>query len=130
MALSVIDSGCIVFCREGAAVFAVKDRALSPLFGGGLCPGMGFHFEHIARDEFPSVCAVLSVDAGAAGRFSYDYFFMPDSPADAGALSLLCARGECEVWFSGGETVACFSVSFDREEAGKIERARALAAGG
>ena len=128
MAFSMIDSGCIVLRSGGAAVFAVKDPALALLLEGGFEPGISFRFEHIARDEFPSVCAVLFVDAAARGRFSYDYFFMPDSPADTEALSLLCAAGGGEVWFSaGGVPEARFSVSFDRGEAGQIERARALA---
>ena len=131
MAFSVIDSGCLVVRHGGGAVFAVKDPALALLFGDGFEPGISFHFEHIARDEFPSVCAVLVVDAGASGRFSYDYFFMPDSPADTGALSVLCDGGGAEVWFSGGgDPQARFSVSFDEEEARKIARARALAIGG
>ena len=131
MAFSVIDSGCIVVRRGDAAVFAVKDPALALLLGGAFEPVISFHFEHIARDEFPSVCAVLFVDTGASGRFSYDYFFMPDSPADTGALSVLCGGGEAEVWFSGGGgPEARFSVFFDETEAGKIERARALASGG
>ena len=136
MAFSVIDSGCIVLRHGGKTVFAIKDPALALLPGNG-CepngfePGISFHFEHVARDEFPSVCAVLSVDAGAGKRFGYDYFFMPDSPADTEALSLLCEMEGGEVWFSGGgEPFVRFRVSFDRGESEKIARARALATGG
>lgn len=131
MAFSVIDSGCLVWRRDAGAVFAIKDRALAPLLGDGFEPGISFHFEHIERDEFPSVCAVLFVDAGEAGRFSYDYFFMPDSPADTGALSLLCDVKSAEVWFFDDDSPQVrFSVSFDEAEAEKITLARSLAIGG
>ena len=121
MALSVIDSGCVVTLTDGAAVFVVKDRVLAPRSGDGFEPLMGFRFEHIARDEFPSVCSILSIDAGERGKFSYDYFFMPDSGADVDALSALCGTRGGEVWFSDG--AVRFAVTFEPAETEQINTA-------
>ncbi len=130
MAFSVIDSGCFTLLHCGRAVFAVKDCALAFLLGDRFKPNLSFHFERVEKDEFPSICSVLFVDAGADGKFSYDYFFLPESKKDMEILTCLSESKSAEVWLSDRNDLprVRLAVSLDAGEVERIERADGSAA--
>lgn len=120
--LCAIDSGCLALLSGEKVVFAVKDFAIAFLFGGTFRPGVSFRFERVERDEFPAVCAVVSVDAavgaGAGGKFGYEYFFSLESERDLEILSRLAGSSGVELWFLNGENIpeTGFGCEFDAGE--------------
>lgn len=119
LALSHIDSGCLVYNIEGEIHTIIKDtdEDISSAIGSGT---LSFSFTPILKSEFPSVHLNINynTDHGQSGR--YEYFFMVESENDLSVLHKLTTQNRTYLHIYNGNEACSFYVEFSRGEAGSV----------
>ncbi|MGH7884213.1 MAG: hypothetical protein ACRENO_00805 [Thermodesulfobacteriota bacterium] len=96
IALSQIESGCIVSIIDNQNILIVKEEKVS--FFNEINK-LDISFEHIERPEFPTVAIRLKIKTIKGLNLRYEYFSLTESPDEINFLKLLKENGSLDLYF-------------------------------